>query len=167
MTDKNDIQKWADKWDEAQKKGVFNNGVSIQPLSVEDNPLDSAKDLYWKNINREIGLLQEDHAGTPANKEDLAHQSQDQARAANPVYHHTVGSDQDLKPWTPNWIDGKELEELTKLKADLYDLENELNKKDALGESSSEIQTKIKSMWEKLNRLSNDLTPNRFKEILD
>ena len=75
--------------------------------------------------------------------------------------------DQELEPWTPNWVDGKELEELAEIKASLYDLECECGKKDAMGESASAVQSKIKSMWEKVNKLSNDLTPNRFKEILD
>jgi len=182
MTDyRGEFENWCDKWDQAQDKGIFEDMPPVDPannqvLGFGKNK--TSQDSYWQNIEREAEeaaqddgnnpkVIQEDHAGTPTSKADLAHQTKDIARAANPVYHHTAGQDQDLDPWTPNWIDGKELVELSKLKVDLYDLEVECGKKDALGEGADAIQTKIKSMWAKLNQLSNDLTPNRFKEILD
>jgi hypothetical protein len=177
MTDyRGEFENWCDKWDKAQGEGIFED---MPPVDPRDNQVlgfgaseDSSQDDYWKNVEREAkedapDVLQEDHAGTATSKADLAHQSKDIARAANPVYHHTAGKDQDLEPWTPNWIDGKELIELSKLKVDLYDLEVECGKKDGLGEGTDAIQTKIKSMWANINKLSNDLTPNRFKETLD
>lgn len=162
-----EFEDWCDKWDKAQKEGIFKDTSPVKPQDSSETNKDNARDAYWANIDREAKLMQEDHAGSFSNKEEMAHQAKDMARAANPIYHHTSGMDQELKPWTPNWIDGKELEELAQLKAELYDLECECNKKDAIGEGASSVQTKIKSMWEKLNRLSNDLTPDRFKEILD
>lgn len=165
---KADLDSYVNKWEKAQKEGIFDSMPSVK--SQEPEVGSSAQDAYWKNFEREAKqneFMQEDHAGTPTSKADLAHQSKDIARAANPVYHHTAGMDQELEPWTPNWTDGKELAELAELKVDLYDLECECGKKDALGESGASIQSRIKTMWNKLNQLSNDLTPNRFKEILD
>jgi len=164
---------YCDKWQKAQEEGIFDD---VEPIERPNQIIgfggssDENQDAYWKNIDREMqeeGLLQEDHAGTPTKTADLADQAKDIARAANPIYHHTIGADQDLEPWTPNWTDGKELKDLTELKVTLYELESECNKKDGLGESSDTVRKKIKEMWNKLNQLSNDLTPNRFKEILD
>tara|TARA_Y100000034_G_scaffold43496_3_gene53122 strand:- start:39571 stop:40098 length:528 start_codon:yes stop_codon:yes gene_type:complete len=169
-----EFENWCDQWEKAQEEGIFENMPPVNPQDKQVLGLgssDTSQDAYWKNFEREVEeqpqVLSEDHAGTPTSKADLAHQSKDIARAANPVYHHTTGMDQELEPWTPNWVDGKELEELAEIKASLYDLECECGKKDAMGESASAVQSKIKSMWEKVNKLSNDLTPNRFKEILD
>lgn len=176
MTDyRGEFENWCDKWAKAQEEGIFEDMPPVDPADSQVLGLGANKtsqDSYWQNFEREVDeqnpeVLSEDHSGTATSKADLAHQTKDIARAANPVYHHTAGQDQDLEPWTPNWIDGKELVELSKLKVDLYDLECECGKKDALGEGADAIQSKIKSMWEKLNKLSNDLTPNRFKEILD
>ena len=156
---------YVSKWEKAQKEGIFEDMPGVTPQEPEGGA--SAQDSYWKNFEREAQEKHEHHAGTPTSKADLAHQSKDMARAANPVHHNTVGLDQKLDPWTPNWIDGKELIELAELKVDLYDLEVECGKKDGLGESASSVEAKIKAIWEKINTLSSNLTPNRFQEILD
>ena len=161
--EKDNLENWAVMWDKAQNDGTFPETAKIKP---EEEPIEI--DPYWANFNSGVEeVLNEDHSGPATSKADLADQAKDMGRVPNPVYYNTLGNDQDLEPWTPNWIDGKELEELTELKKDLYNLECEMNTKDGKSEGLGSIEKRIDSMKRKLNDLSNALTPDRFKEILD
>lgn len=156
---RDDLAHWTTVWEKAQKDGIFPTQEKVVPAETdEENP-------YWSYFDSSI--LNEDHAGKPMSKKDAGDQARDMAKVPNPVYHHTIGNDQDLEPWTPNWIDGKELLELAELKKNLYELECEMNSLDANAQKVNSVEKKISTMKQKLHDLSNALTPDRFREILD
>lgn len=162
--ERDDFATWVDMWEKAQKNGIFPEQPKLVPGEEEGSSSDTTN-AYWSYFDSEV--INEDHAGRGSAKRDLADQARDMGKSPNPVFHHTVGNDQDLEPWTPNWIDGKELNDLAELKKDLHNLECELNAKEANAQNATSVEKRITTMKQRLHDLSNALTPDRFKEILD
>lgn len=157
-----EFDSYVSMWEKAQKSGLFPKA----PKAEEPEPAsDDLAQYYTQEVVEE--MLNEDHSGPPMKRADIADMSRDQAKLPNPVLYHTLGNDQDLIPWTPNWISGTELEDLIELKKNLYELECELNTKDAFNQKTQGVQKKLEEMKKKLYTLSNALTPDRFKEVLD
>jgi len=155
-----DFERLCNLWDDAQKAGIFPKTPKAEP-----EPADDLTQYYTQEVVEEI--LNEDHSGPAMKRADIADMTRDQAKLPNPVLYHTLGNDQDLIPWTPNFSDGKELEDLIELKKNLYELECELNTKDTFNQNTKGVQKKIEEMKKRLYTLSNSLTPDRFKEVLD
>jgi hypothetical protein len=153
-----DINKYADIWEKALKKGIFDNvprepvpGGAIVPsmdsnadffgqLNTDeydmDSPLNEADVKYWAEISRSAASRSAYHM--PLNeereisKEDAKKLSNKLGSTFNPVYPNTVGKDQDLgtpEKVTQNWgVGGKKLNDLEDLKKRLYELEVNLTK---------------------------------------
>lgn len=167
MIDKQaEFEDWLAKWDKAVADDVFADDddeaakpsgkgpdfFGQLPTTAEDVPLNECDTKYW----REVAAL----AGRPL-KEDsapIAVKAQRLSKAQNPVMPNTTAHDQDVIP-TPNWSDGKELRELSDLKASLEKLEAKLNAKEAMGDSGADIQKKIDVLKKQLDDLSQSLIP--------
>lgn len=149
-----DINKYADIWDNALKQGIFKDApkppTPAEPRASADffgqiNPdeydVDGALHLnegevkYWAEMAK-IALDKSSYH-MPLNEERTPEKSDIQAASSrlgstfNPVYPHTIGKDQDLGTpvkVTQNWgVGGKELNDLEDLKKRLHELEVKLN----------------------------------------
>jgi|LakMenE18May11ns_1017448.scaffolds.fasta_scaffold9950328_4 hypothetical protein len=170
-----DINKYADIWDKALAKGIF-DGAPKPPAPIEpeasadffgqmktgeydiDSPLNEGEAKYWKDVSRSAAGRSAYHM--PLNEErevdkaSIKKASNRLGSTFNPVYNNTVGKDQDLgtpDKVTKNWgVGGKDLNDLEDLKKRLYKLEVELNKagiiKAEKGSRKDSESTILKSM---------------------
>jgi hypothetical protein len=179
---RDDFDKWTDQWEAAQKEGIFADAPkpAPQPIAdffgqyptVDDKPLKDVDAEYWNQVYRmsqgdhdapdvtqyQDDLLQEEKLPT---KDELANVAKVVGSTSNPIQPTSVGKDQDLVV-TPNWTDGKELVELSEMKAKLEQLESKLNAAESFGESSKGIQGKIDALKQQIDDLSDSLTNHRF-----
>jgi hypothetical protein len=170
-----DINKYADIWDKALAKGIF-DGAPKPPTPIEpeasadffgqmksgeydiDAPLNEGETKYWRDVSRSAAGRSAYHM--PLNEErevdkkSIKKSSNRLGSTFNPVYNSTVGKDQDLgtpDKVTKNWgVGGKDLNDLEDLKKRLYKLEVELSKagiiKAEKGSKKDSESTILKSM---------------------
>lgn len=136
----------------------LSKGENIQELkgipNIDDDPLQS------KTAEKD----DEGERETPE-KDDLADKTKKMANTANPTIPSTIGKDQ--RPVvTGEWADGKKLREINDMKISLHSLQGKLNanpKFGAYGKESpqiTKIQDQIDELIEKIDNLSNSLSPD-------
>ena len=82
-----------------------------------------------------------------------------QGRSPNPVWHYTVGKDQEPHI-TPNWSDGDKLNDLIDLKVKLHALEGKLNTMIGAGKPDRQvrqIESELRKLRTRLDELSDSL----------
>jgi len=87
--------------------------------------------------------------------------------ASNPINRSSRGKDQ--RPHvTPNWTWGVELAELTEMKVNLEKLESKMNAADAFAKSkeAAKVKKQIDELWEKLDALSDKLSPDFLSDYM-
>jgi len=87
--------------------------------------------------------------------------------ASNPINRSSRGKDQ--RPHvTPNWTWGVELAELTEMKVQLEKLESKMNAADAFGKTkeAKTVKNQIDELWEKIDALSDRLSPDFLKDYM-
>lgn len=87
--------------------------------------------------------------------------------SSNPIQRSSRGKDQ--RPHvTPNWTWGVELAELTEMKVNLEKLESKMNAADAFAKSreASKVKKQIDELWDKIDALSDKLTPDFLKDYM-
>lgn len=122
--------------------------------SIDDDPLQS------KTAEDDDGGERE----TP-DRDELGKKTKKMANTANPTIPSTIGKDQ--RPVvTGEWEDGKGLREINDMKLSLYKLESKLNADPKFGAFGPEapsiknIQGQINDLKEKIDKLSNSLSPD-------
>ena len=85
---------------------------------------------------------------------------------ANPAHTSTRGKDANNRV-TPDWAGGKEVIELHKMKEQLQKLEDKVAADPSLqNKGTKKLLSQIDSLWEKIDELSDTLTPDFVKEYL-
>ena len=189
-----DINKYAAIWDSALAKGIFADApkppAPSEPAASADffgqlktdeydmdGVLTEGESKYWAQVAKSAAERTSYHM--PLNEEremDAATVKKHSNRLGstfNPVFHNTVGKDQDLGTpvkVTQNWgVGGKELNDLEDLKKRLYDLEVKLSqsgivpskkgkKKDS---DESTILKGMEDLKKDIDELSDKLNGNR------
>lgn len=176
---KKDLEHFSKIWDKALENGAFkekekdvepektfNTDFFGQYLTSEydiDRPLNEVDAKYWAAISREIDPLIE---------QDTTKQLKASAEAIgnshNPILPNTVGKDQEINV-AQNWgVGGEKIQELEKLKVELFDLESKLNSlvsnEDSKEEKTNSIQSKIDSLKKEIDKISDTLSGTRFEE---
>lgn len=160
------IKDLAAKYMQAEKEGVFSKLRGPYTPAAQDRPEDFTSyrgmpgkvddSHYWNALAR--------HGKHDApDVFDLLHEGK--VETPNPVDTSTFGMDQ-ASVVTPNWINGEDLLKLNKMKLDLHDLGDKLAAADTNIEESKAkgIWGQIKSLQEKIDELSDSLSPNRKQE---
>lgn len=180
------LEKWVDKWAEAQEKGIFPEAPKPAVTDIQDYfgnwktetkkavTLTECDTKYWKQVYKlskgvveQTSVVEDDPVGsTPQgklrdvpDKDDLSTKAAELGNTANPVIPSTRGEDQ-RKHVTPDWSDGKGLRELVDMKYQLYKLEGKINssaKFGAYGADSPEIK-KIQSQIDELKHKMDELS---------
>lgn len=156
---KDEIDAWADMWDEMQDKGVHPQSEKPQLSSFANKVLnDDPADSYYDYFNGQDDLLSEEIVTTQ-----------------NPVRMDTVGKDNE-KP-EPAWVSEDLLDEIQKMKDQLFKIENQLAKM-GQGKTFSEkpvttdnknLNSKVERLRKEIDRLSDKLglkddpTPYKIK----
>lgn len=105
---------------------------------------------------------------TPSEK-SIGQKTKEELNAPNPIYPSTRGDDS-RKHVTPEWADGVKLRELVNMKHSLYELEVRLNSSPKFGSYGPEapevkkIQDQIDALKDKINELSNSLSPDFIED---
>jgi len=130
-------------WDQAQKPGGSFEPAEQTPL-LPASEVDQ-EDPYWAYLGQEEQMLTED-------------------RTPNPVYPATTGKDSDDPPAT--WTNPDLLDEIDKLKRQLYDMECAMNTKEAGGGKwvtkagkyvDEKTMARIRKLRERIDRISDSL----------
>jgi len=104
-------------------------------------------------------------------KDALGVKGAELGNTANPIHPWTRGKDQRPKI-TPNFIAGNELSELVNMKFNLYQLEGKLNAAPEFGsyrgdtDNIKKIQTQIDELKQRIDFLSNSLSPDFMQQEL-
>lgn len=173
-----DINKFAKIWDNALQKGVFDSPPSLPSKAEDEENLDRGTDFfgqyltdesdidkplnevdakYWAIVSRRADPFSEENNPLKKSVDSIGN-------SQNPILPNSVGKDQNLNV-TPNWgYGGKQIEELEKLKVDLYELESKLNSLSSKDQDSKveSVQSKIDSLKKEIDKLSDSLSGNRF-----
>lgn len=167
------IKGWEQKWQAAMDAGVFADAPKAPRPALQDR-IEDYQDFqrHRPSVNPKVDDggywdLIAKAAKNPNDAPDVIEYLMEQDKYTNnPVYPVTYGKDQEPVV-TPNWINGEDLEKLIKIKLDLH----ELGDKYAAAEATMDPKAKglwgqIKSLGEKLDELSDALTPTKEKEAL-
>jgi len=136
-------------------------------MTGDDDVVIQEDDCCWKNPPEHPDPNDwEDAQGVKVNKFDPKFVD-GAMHAANPINRASRGKDQ--RPHvTPNWTWGVELAELTEMKVNLEKLESKMNAADAFAKSSeaAKVKKQIDDLWEKLDALSDKLSPDFLKDYM-
>ena len=181
---KDQLDKWADMWDKALEKGIFDDGPGPpipSPHTSDDsffglkntNPTAEIKDAdseYWAGLHNtpELGghgerLLQEQKKKDVREATDIASSWTDPKTSkkypANPLPTDTGGKDQALEPAQLGvTFDEKDIEKLIDIKNQLHELENKIIVASVGGKSTKSVETQIENLKKKLDKLSSSLS---------
>jgi hypothetical protein len=162
---KDELDDYVSKWEKAQKDGVFDSSKTpeVNPQTsnssffgfVQSNPTESPSlndNEYWKAISSAA----DDHDNIITINEETDHKD----FPPNPLSSDSVGCDQKMSPQSlGKTYSEEELNELSDLKKDLYELESNLLKKMGFGDykDKDKIESKINNLKKKIHELSDDL----------
>lgn len=173
---KKDLEHFSKIWEKALENGAFkqkdvepektfNTDFFGQYLTDEydiDRPLNEVDSKYWAAISKEINpLIEQDAKQIKSSAEAIGN-------SHNPILPNTVGKDQEINV-AQNWgVGGEKIQELEKLKVELFDLESKLNSlvsnEDSKEEKTDSIQSKIDSLKKEIDKISDTLSGTRFEE---
>lgn len=149
------LEDWAAKWEQAQKKNIFPKREDFSPSAksaettffgtLSKAPSGAIKDVdakYWKDVYRQS-------TGSQVLTEDK------KILRTNPVHQSSIGPDTDLSSAAMGLtFTEDDIEELSKLKLKLHDLENQLNEFEGRGENAKKFESQISSVKKKIADLS-------------
>jgi hypothetical protein len=171
---------------EKPKPAVEDYYGNWKPSSQPTTKFQNCDTKYWENVYRmskgekpKVVTEDSEPLGDKSlgkqrevpDKAELSTKAAELGNTANPVYPDSRGVDQ-RKKTTPEWADGKKLRELVDMKDNLYKLEVRLNsnpKFGAYGPDSPEIkkiQDQIEGLREKIDQLSNSISPDFVQDEL-
>lgn len=162
---KNELDDFINKWEDALEKGLFD-----APKIPEVNPQTSNNSFfgfsntnpseapsmtdneYWKAIH----TATDDHSVIG----EVINESEHKSTPTNPVSRDTVGCDQKMSPQSLGLTySEEELEKLTELKKELYDLESKLMTSMGFGDDKNQkkLESKIESVKKEIHDLSDSM----------
>ena len=158
---KDDIEDWAQMWDEMQGSNVHPPAAPKAEIAAwDEHDVDNPHDIYYSYI---ADLADRERNGT-AKSEPYAHHIQEDdgliqedLRTPNPVYPDSAGPDHTTTP--PVWVSEKIVKEIQQLKDQLFELENKLATEIGGGKKwaeKPEIQ-KSKPLSERMEKLRKDI----------
>ena len=171
---KDQLDKWADMWDQAQEKGIFDDGPGLptpSPHTSNDSffglqnthPTDTIQDSdakYWADLHNtpELGGVKEDELlqeATDRGQSWTDPKAQNKKYPPNPLRVDSGGEDQKLEPQQLGvTFDEKDIEELIDIKNRLHELENKMIATSMTGNSTKTAESRIESLKKKLDELS-------------
>jgi hypothetical protein len=143
-------------WDKVYRLSNHQGETTDEVISEQEKD-----DIWEKPQNQKL-------RNTPS-KDGLSNASAELANTANPVEPPTRGIDQ-RKKVTPNWADGMKVRELAEMKYNLFNLENKLNMNPKFGSYSGDspeikgIQTQIDDLRDRIDKLSNSISPDFIED---
>ena len=192
--DTKNFDNWCDMWDKAQEDGEFIDGCKEadapntekvdffgQNHEEGEEEIDQSNSDYWNTIYKmsnnsgdapdvtNYQVLTENEEVPRPIKSNLTDKEigdivRSNANSANPIHASSVGRDSDYKP---NLVNIYKLEQLSDMKVSLCELEGKLNVNDGLGKKEGiKIQVKINELKNKIDELSDTLTPNFLQSYL-
>lgn len=146
---KQDIDDWANMWDEMQEKGIHPEIEKPKPSTAfssdffDDNP----SDFYYGYLDGQDDLLSEESTVV----------------TQNPVRMDTIGPDNEQPD--PAWVKEDFVEEITKMKDKLFKVENELAKmgqgkkhsEKPVNDDGKKLFSQIESLRKDIEKLSSKL----------
>lgn len=163
---KNELDDFINKWEDALEKGVFDAPKlpTVNPQTSNNsffgfsntNPSDSPSltdNEYWNAI---YSASDDSSIGSGG----VINESEHKSTPANPVARDTMGCDQKMDPQSLGLTySEEELEKLTELKKELYDLESKLMTSMGFGDDKNQkkIETKIESVKKEIHKLSDSM----------
>lgn len=164
---KAEFDDFVNKWDQALEKGIFEkpNTPEVNPETAsssffgftQTNNTDSVAQTdqeYWNAIN----MAADDHDPKVIN--ESAVKEDHKSLPSNPVSKDSVGCDQKMSPQSLGLTySEEELEKLTELKKELYDLESKLMTSMGFGDDKNQkkIESKIESVKKEIHKLSDEM----------
>jgi hypothetical protein len=187
---KDQLDKWAEMWDKAQDKGIFDDATNPHvpsPNTADDSffglknthPTSDINDVdakYWASLyktpdmNSKEELLQEEQKVQEAT--DIASSWTDPKKnkkyPANPLAVDSGEKDQTLKPQQLGvTFDEKDIEKLINIKNQLHELENKMIASLVDGKSTKSIEKQIENLKSKLDQLSSALNHPVPNDVAD
>lgn len=165
---KDEFDDFVSKWEQALEKGIFDKpelpGVTPQTSTgsffgfTQTNNTDSVAQTdqeYWNAIN----LAANDH-DPKIITEVISEAEEHKSTPSNPVAKDSIGCDQKMSPQSLGMTySEEELEKLTELKKELYDLESKLMTSLGFGDDKNQkkIESKIESVKKEIHKLSDEM----------
>lgn len=168
-----DFNKWCDQWDKALEQGIFKDAPKphvptsqIEPGSffglrnTHSQPEVNDCDVeYWKQVHElstgQPSLLQEQLV---VDTKAIAKYAQAAARSPNPVRANTIGKDQNLEPGPLGvTFSEKDIETLSELKLQLYELTSKMATFEGEGESAKKLESQIVNLKDQIDEFSDTL----------
>ncbi len=183
MDDKEQFAQWCDMWDKARAefdkepkpkaKEPTHSYFGMQSFVPEDETPAEEKADNWRDIfHRANELSQHPEMLTEEFQKKLSKGPGPGVKFThNPIHFSSHGSDQSSSPYepvrvTPNFTDGKELQELNDLKVKLEKLESSLLAADIKsGSGKADYMSQLKNLRDKIDDLSNRLTPEPLDDV--
>ena len=177
---KDSIDDWTDKWEKAQKEGIFDDAPSYAQPShqtaddasffglANTHPTDRVSDAdadYWDTLHKASGdpsvlneTLKKKKVIEEADKAERGEIADAVGQAPNPIRQASTGEDQDMSPETLGvTYSDEDFDVLGELKKDLHALEDKLNTADGLGKEPKKLEKQISNLREKISELSDSL----------
>jgi len=167
-----DLEKFSKIWDDAQNKGIFDDEPADQKDSKEtsffglntievEQQINESDASDWKKLSN---MMKEESEAKP---KDIKKSSKKMANTYNPVYNYSL--DSDSKPKMDWEKESKELEKIDGMKKKLHDVQNQMAKlagtdKMLSKNKNGDIEKRIKSLQDEIDKLSNSYNGNRVKE---
>lgn len=175
---KDSIDGWADKWEKAQKAGIFKDAPKSQPHTSPSSffgmsdvtpkkSFEAADTQYWNTVNaladKNVGsseILRE--MFKPASAKELKDNTSKIAQTPNPIPSWTVGKDQEgLKGEIKPVYTDDDINELAEMKTKLQAFEERVLSADSRGKKASRVGDKIKALKQQIEDLSDALNDSK------
>ena len=181
-----DYENYLDKWDKAQKSGVFDDAEKPANPDSRNEPQDFLSSTHRASPSDEINTEKywarlHNAARRGAKPSDVTEEDEDEQEEdgsgrldeddqevsvnPNPVHWWTLGKDQDLVAASVG-LSGIDFLRLEQMKKDLHEMISKVNEADARGNSgqAKSVMTKIKSLKDRIDDLSDTLSYERLKK---
>lgn len=172
---KDDIEDWAQMWDEMQGTDIHPPAAPKAEIAAwDEQDVNNPHDIYYSYVadlaDRERGgkVKSEPYAHHVQEEDDDGLIQEDQ-RTPNPVYPDSSGPDHETTP--PVWVNDKIIKEIQQLKDKLFELENKLatdmgggkkwptkpNKAEVTQKSPSPLSERIEKLRKDIEEVSSEL----------
>lgn len=167
------FEDWCQKWDQAQEKGIFDDAprpgatspqtseesfFGLQNTHPTSSPSESDVD-YWRNVH--FAVSQGDVTPDPLKPQLLQEgelQKFKKGYPPNPMYAYSQGKDQKIAPRQLDiTFDEEDIKQLADLKRELYELEGQVGSADVNGKSTKKIESRIESLKQRIDELSDSM----------
>ncbi len=171
LSDRKQLEDWADMIEKAEKEGVFDDGpdepsvgqqtsdssfFGLQNTNASEEP--SEKDVMRWNQVYDLSQGNSNVISEELSKKEKGDAATKIAQTPNPIRQSSVGKDQDLdpRPLGQTYTD-EELNKLGELKIKLHDLEDKINAYEGNAETGGKLDSQIEGLKKQIDDLSDSL----------